>query len=267
PLSLVRNTRRGGQMHFGVLDTTHPGAQGYLRRFFRTIVREWGWRQIDLDGLVVWSLEGYRYRPNTTAIEADRIGLQIIRETVGEGVVLQLNAGFLELSSVGLVDVALIADPSHAFSSTQEAGYRVAEHYYMDHNFFVNDPGPVCVQSELTSTAPEEHGRPEPVSLKHAQISIVLSALWPGSRFGLGDDLSNLGTEPERLALVTNPDLLRMVKLGHSAKPLDLMSYLPGDKQPSLFFLREDARQSMLAVFNWTKQTRSHALPLVHLGL
>ena len=160
PLSLLRNAPQGGKMHFGFLDTTHPGAQDYLRRIFRTMVREWGWRQIDLDGLVIWSLEGYRYRPNTTAIEADRMALQIIRQTVGEGVVLQLNAGFLELSAVGLVDVALIADPSHLFSSTQEAGYRVAQHYYMDHNFFVNDPGSVCVQSELTSTAAEENGRP-----------------------------------------------------------------------------------------------------------
>jgi len=269
PLSLLRNdpVHRGRKMHFGFLDTTHPGAQAYLRRIFRTMAREWGWRQIDLDGITDWSIEGYRYRPNTTAIEADRIALQIIRETVGEDVVLHLNAGFLELSSVGLVDVALIADPSHAFSSTKQAGYRVPEHYYMDHNFFVNDPGPVCVQSELTSTAAEENGRPEPVSLEHAQMSIVLSALSPGARFGLGDDLPNLGTEPERLALVTNPDLLQMVKLGRSARPLDLMSYHPQDEQPSIFFLREDARQSMLAVFNWTKQTRSHTLQLADLGL
>jgi len=267
PLSLVRNARRGGKMHFGFLDATHPGAQDYLRRIFHTMVREWGWQQIDLDGLVIWSIEGYRYRPNTTAIEADRIAMQIIRETVGEGVVLHLNAGFLELSSVGLVDVALIADPSHAFSSTKEAGSRIAEHYYMDHNFFINDPGPVCVQSELTSTATEENGPPEPVSLEHAQMSIVLSALWPGARFGLGDDLPNLGTEPDRLTLVTNPDLLQMVKLGRSARPLDLMTFQPEDGQPSIFFLREDARQSMLAVFNWTKQARSHVLHLADLGL
>lgn len=267
PLSLLRNAPQGGKMHFGFLDTTHPGAQDYLRRIFGIMAREWGWRQIDLDGLVIWSLEGYRYRPNTTAIEADRMALQIIRQTVGEDVVLELNAGFLELSAVGLVDTALIADPSHMFSSTKEAGYRVAQHYYMDHNFFVNNPGSVCVQSELTSTAAEENGRPEPVSLEHAQISIVLSALSPGARFGLGDDLPNLGTEPDRLALVTNSELLQMVKLGRSAKPLDLMTYRPEDEQPSLFFLREDARQSMLAVFNWTKQTRSHVLPLSGLGL
>ena len=137
----------------------------------------------------------------------------------------------------------------------------------MDHNFFANDPGPVCVQSELTSTAAEENGPPEPMSLQHAQMSIVLSALWPGARFGLGDDLPNLGAEPERLALVTNPDLLQMVKLGHSARPLDLMSFQPEDEQPSIFLLRESTRQSMAAVFNWTKQKRSHVLSLAELGL
>src|SRR5439155_16638749 len=54
---------------------------------------------------------------------------------------------------------------------------------------------------------------------------------------------------------------------GRSARPLDLMSYRPEDEQPSIFFLREDGRQSMLAVFNWTKQTRSHVLHLADLGL
>ena len=72
--------------------------------------------------------------------------------------------------------------------------------------------------------------------------------------------------EPDRLALVTNTDVLQMVKLGRSAKPLDLMTYRPEDEQPSIFFLREGARQSMLAVFNWTEHARSHILPLAELG-
>src|SRR6267154_3907389 len=97
-------------------------------------------------------------------------------------------------------------------------------------------PGAVCVQRELTSTLPEDGGRPEPLRLESAQASIVLSALWPGSRFALGDDLTNLGAEPERLALVTNPDLLQILKLGWGAKPLDLMTYRPEDDSPVYSF-------------------------------
>ena len=45
------------------------------------------------------------------------------------------------------------------------------------------------------------------------------------------------------------------------------MSYAPSDQQPSLFYLRESSRQSILTVFNWTEHATSHNLPLSSLGL
>jgi hypothetical protein len=85
--------------------------------------------------------------------------------------------------------------------------------------------------------------------------------------FEIGDDLPTLGADPDRVALVTNPDLLTMAKLGRAAMPLDLLSYRSEDELPSVFLLREDARQSMLAVFNWTEQPRSHSLAISDLQL
>ena len=35
---------------------------------------------------------------------------------------------------------------------------------------------------------------------------------------------------------------------------------------PSIFFLREDERQSMLVVFNWTDTANSHTLSLREMG-
>ena len=49
------------------LDTTHPGAQEYLRQTYRTLAREWGVRFIKLDFMDTTAIEGYRYRPNTTS--------------------------------------------------------------------------------------------------------------------------------------------------------------------------------------------------------
>lgn len=267
PLWLIRKHPGGPPLNGYSLDTTHPEVQKYLRRIFRTMVHEWGWRQIDLDGIFAWAVEGYRHRRNTTALEAYRIGLQIIRETVGNDVRLSLNGGLL-LSSVGFVDTALTSDDRfHTFFSTKRAGPGIAGHYYMHRNFFANDPDAFCVQREVPVMDVREGAVPGPLRLESAQASIVLSALVPGARFAIGDDLPNLGMEPERLALVTNPDLLQMVKLGRSARPLDLMTYLPEDEQPSIFFLREDPRQSMLAVFNWTERPRSHIFHPAELGL
>ncbi|MGO9084888.1 MAG: PKD domain-containing protein [Candidatus Sulfotelmatobacter sp.] len=97
-------------------------------------------------------------------------------------------------------------------------------------------------------------------------MSIVLAAT-TGGMFEIGDDLPSLNTDPERLKLLTNKDLLQMVKLGKASRPLDLLDYSPEDLQPSITFLRQDDRQSMLTVFNWTEQPRSHEFSLADLGL
>src|SRR5437867_4735131 len=59
PLWLIRKRPHGPPLNGYALDATHPGAQEYLRGIFRTMVREWGWRHIDLDGIDIWAIEGY----------------------------------------------------------------------------------------------------------------------------------------------------------------------------------------------------------------
>src|ERR1700722_13225630 len=76
-----------------------------------------------------------------------------------------------------------------------------------------------------------------------------------------------LGSEKERKVLGENRDLLNMAKVGRVHTPVDLMSYEPEDEQPSVFFLRQSNRQSMLTIFNWTNCARSHPLKLADLGL
>src|SRR6185437_13643305 len=45
------------------------------------------------------------------------------------------------------------------------------------------------------------------------------------------------------------------------------MSYSAADGQPSVFFLPESARQSILTVFNWTEGPTHHVIRLADLGL
>jgi hypothetical protein len=104
------------------------------------------------------------------------------------------------------------------------------------------------------------------VSLSEAQAAIILSAV-SGGMYEIGDDLPMLGAEKDRLDLVKNQDLLNMAKLSRAATPIDLLSYEGEDGEPSIFFLREDPRQSILAVFNWTEQPRTHSIRMADLGL
>jgi alpha-galactosidase len=245
------------------LDTTHPGAQEYMRDTYRTLAREWGVRFIKLDFMDTTAIEGYHYRPNTTALEAQRIGLQVIRDAVGIEVILDKD-GSPMLNPVGLVDTGRIsADTGHSFERTKNAASGIAARFYMQRNFFVDDPDAFNV----TATHLMEHANERSsISLGAAEASIALSAV-SGGMYEIGDDMPVLGSEKDRLALVENRELLNMAKVGRASTPLDLMTYEPEDGQPSIFLLRHDQREAILTVFNWTNAVRSHALGLADLGL
>jgi len=245
------------------LDTTHPGAQEYLRETYRKLVREWGVRFIKLDFMDTSTIEGYHYRPNTTALEAQRIGLQVIRDAVGDEVILDKD-GSPMLNPVGLVDTGRIsADTGHSFARTKEAASGIAARFYMQRNFFIDDPDAFNV----TATHLMEHAHEQSsITRGAAEASIALSAV-SGGMYEIGDDMLILGSEKDRLALVENRELLNMSKVGRASTPVDLMTYEPQDEQPSIFILQEDQRQAILTVFNWTKTVRSHTLQLADLGL
>jgi alpha-galactosidase len=247
-----------------VLDTTNPGAQEYLRQTYTTL-RDWGVRFIKMDFMDDTAIEGAYFRPNTTAMEAQRIGLQIIRSAVGEGVVLDKD-GSAMLNPVGIVDAGRISqDTGHTFGATRDAASGVAARYYMNRNFFISDPDAFTVSTQTVDDQ-SWHGGQRPLTLDEAKVSIALAAV-SGGMFEIGDDLPTLGASPERLALVKNTDLLDMARLGRASTPVDLLSYAPSDQQPSVFLLKENGRQAMLTVFNWTEESRTRSIDLTRLGL
>jgi alpha-galactosidase len=263
PILIGYVDRRADRLY--VLDTTNPAAQAYLHQTFRTLTREWGIRYIKLDFMDYTAIEGYYYRPHTTALEAQHIGLKIIREAVGPDVLLDKDGSEM-LNPVGFVDEGRIApDTGHSFAASKDAAPNIAARFYMNGNFFMNDPDAFSVSKEVEPQQ-EWHESKSALTLNEAQVQIVLAAL-AGGMYEIGDDLPTLGSDPERLALVENQEILDMNRLGRAALPLDLMTFRPEDEEPSVFFLREDTRQSMLAVFNWSDRPTSHAFTLGDLGL
>ncbi len=271
---LVRNAA-GAPIHLGwanshrdrlyVLDTTNPAAQQYLRQTYKTLVNNWGIRYIKLDFMDDSAVEGIRYRPNTTALQAQKIGLEIIRSTVGDNILLDKDGSSM-LAPVGYVDYGRIAqDTGHTFEATREAAPAVAARYYMNRNFFVSDPDAFTISTQTVKDHAWNGGK-VPLTLDEAKASIALSAV-SGGMFEIGDDLPTLGSNAERLALAQNPDLLAMVSLGKASTPIDLMTFQAEDSQPSIFFLKEDARQSILTVFNWTDLPNSKTIEFSRLGL
>ncbi len=271
---LVRNAN-GQPIHAGtviddqdplfVLDTTNPGAQEYLHKTYSTLVNEWGVRFIKMDFMDDSAIEGYHFKPNTTALEAQQIGLKIIRDAVGDDCYLDKD-GSPMLNAVGYVDYGRISqDTAHTFGASKEAASGIAARFYMNRNFFVADPDAFTVSTEMLEDQ-SWHKTIYPASLDDARISMALAAV-SGGMLEIGDDLPLLSKEPERLALIENQDLINMVRLGQASVPLDLMSYEKEDEQPSIFFLKEDSRQSILTVFNWTEIERKRSIDLSAAGL
>jgi alpha-galactosidase len=254
-----------GKDQLYVLDVTNPGAQAYLRKTYRTLVRQWGIHYIKLDFMDDSAIEGYYYKPHTTAMEAQRTGLAIIRDAVGPDVYLDKD-GSAMLNPVGYVDYGRISqDTGHSFGASRDAATGIAARYYMDRNYFVSDPDAFTVSRQRITDQTWHEGK-QPLTLDEAQVSIALAAV-AGGMLEIGDNLTSLEGAPRRLALIENRDLIDMVRLGKPSVPEDLMSYSAADRQPSVFFLRESARQSILTVFNWTGHETHHDIKLADLGL
>ena len=247
-----------------VLDVTNPGAQAYLSQVYSTL-RDWGVRFIKLDFMDDSAVEGAYYRRGTTALEAQRIGLGIIREAVGDEVVLDKD-GSPMLNPVGTVDAGRISqDTGHTFEASRDAASGTAARYYMNRNFFISDPDAFSVSTQTV----DDHGwhsNSVPLTFDVAKVSIALSAV-SGGMYEIGDDLPTLGESPERMALVKNQDLLNMARIGRASIPLDLMTYATDDGQPSEFLLRESPRQTILTVFNWSGKESTRSISLAALGL
>jgi alpha-galactosidase len=228
-----------------ILDATNPGAQEYLRQTYRTLTRDWSIRYIKLDFMDDSAIEGVRYRPNTTALEAQRIGLQIIRDTVGNDVLLDKD-GSPMLNPVGIVDAGRIsADTGHSFDDTKASATGIAARYWMNRNFFLSDPDAFNISSQ--KPAGEDH----PLTLDEAKVSIALAAV-SGGMFEIGDDLPTLSLDPDRLALVENRELINMARWGHASVPFDLMTFPPEQGRPSEFVLQEGPARAIVTLFNWS---------------
>ena len=257
---VIHRRSQGSLDRLFVLDATNPAAQDYLRQTYATLAKDWGIRYIKLDFMDDSAIEGYYYKPNTTALEAQRIGLQVIRDAVGDNVLLDKD-GSPMLNPVGLVDTGRISqDTGHKFTASRDAAPGVAARFFMNHNYYLADPDAFTVSGQTVADQ-DWHGGVDPLTLDEAKVSIALAAI-AGGMYEIGDDLPILGAAANRLALVKNEDLLNMARLARSSLPLDLMSYTPADGMPSIFLLHESKRQSILTVFNWTENQSDHKLDL-----
>ncbi|HLH70155.1 MAG TPA: alpha-galactosidase [Candidatus Dormibacteraeota bacterium] len=216
-----------------VLDASRPAVRDHLRRLFARL-RSAGVRYFKVDFLYAGAYAG---------LAALRAGLTAIREGAGDAYLLACGAPLLPV--VGLVEGCRIgadtATPLYDFETGASrptvfgeevmavARNTAARHFL--HPWFQLDPDVALVGGNL--------------SLSQARQLVTVVAL-SGGPFLAGDDLNRL--PPERLALLTNPEVLALVG-GRPATP----DWEPDDHDlPPTHWRRGD----VLAIFNWCAQER-----------
>ncbi|MBQ9744558.1 MAG: alpha-galactosidase [Clostridia bacterium] len=132
-----------------ILDMTHPGAQEYIRTVFTVMRHEWQIKYFKLDAIVWAALPfGHRYDDTKTAVEAYRMGMDIICDSVGvESFVLGGNSPMWP--SIGCVNGMRVTNDNCRswYQFTQLA--RECFHRNWQHNrLWINDPDTVLLQNE-----------------------------------------------------------------------------------------------------------------------
>ena len=153
------NPMWGGKVY--ALDTTHPGTQGYLAEIYSSL-KKMGYRFFKCDFLYAATLPAARHNPHTTRAEALRIGLEIIRNAIGDDSFL-LGCGCPIMPAVGIVDgmrigmdvapiwdnwlMARLLDDRNALC-THHNIVNTINRAFMHKRLFLNDPDCLLVRSD-----------------------------------------------------------------------------------------------------------------------
>jgi len=198
PLQVWENQFWGGKIY--ALDPTHPEAKQWLYQLFHRVVNEWGYDYVKID-FVFFAARGGVYHLPLSPIEACRLGLETIREGVGEERFI-LGCGAPLGPSVGVVDGMRIGqDVSVRWESILPCIRATANRFFFHRRVWFNDPDCLVV-------------RP-PLNLQQAQMWASIVSLSGGMNL-FSDRLIQLPEERIRLLQRTLP------VYGVPARPFDM---------------------------------------------
>jgi alpha-galactosidase len=240
------------------LDVSHPEVQEWLRELFFVLGEEWGYEFFKLDFLYAAALEGRRYDPSMSRAQALRVGLEIIRETVGEKFIL--GCGCPLGPAVGLVDGMRIGPDVATYwryfqrdlsaAATENALRNTVARFFMHRRLWTSDPDCVLVRSRAEESD---------LTLNEMRSLVTIVGLCGGMVMS-GDDLASI--HPSRL------NYLRAILPPHggAAIPLDLFD----NELPRLLSLpvhTDHGRWLIAAFINWEDRTVRTVIEFAHLGL
>lgn len=263
-----------------VLDGSHPEVQTWLEQLFRTVVNDWGYKYLKLDFLHAGAVEGKRYNPAMTSLEALREGLRAIRRGAGDRAYIQQAIGPW-LAPVGILNESRMSMDTEFRLS---AGRTTSDISWFNWQYAVwyirNNIAGYFARGNLFHMLPGEGIRFGPWSFQEAKTLMAAYAL--NGALWLAGDLTTLS--PELVDLLNNRAILDLITSGQAARPVDLFDkpdYFAGigvmsvfgDGQrltyralPNIWYIPGKDRQ-WVGLFNWRNHSSTITLPVTKLGL
>lgn len=250
-----------------ILDMSNPEVMKFLKETFRNLYHKFYCRYFKLDFLNIAAREGNRFRSDFTGIESLRAGLKAIQTALGPSS-FTTAAGAPTWAVAGLVNACRAGpDISHDWEDIKTAADAIATRFYLHRRFFILDPDAMVVTpSNPTNKIPGRKETPRPLSLDEARVSTTVAVL-TGGVLQLGDSPMDLSQYPERLALVTNPELIKINRKGKIARPVDLMDFLSESDIPAFWHIHENNDSEILAIFNWGDTPENFTLSPEKIGI
>ncbi len=240
------------------LDVSNPEVQAWLQETFLVLSEEWGYDLLKLDFLYAAAADGQRHNPRMTRAQALRRGLEIIRETVGEK--LLLGCGCPLGPAVGVVDAMRIgADVAPYWRHYQKdlsapavenALRNTVARFFTHRSLWLNDPDCVLVRSRTEDSD---------LTLSEVRTLVTIVGLCGGLVMS-GDDLASVSASRLRYLKSILPPC------GEPAIPVDLFD----NEVPRTLLLPVESQHGswvVAAFVNWEDRTVHTAIEASQIGL
>lgn len=233
-----------------VYDPTVPAVRReHIERVYRTLVRDYGYRYLKLDGLpvtvAVYSENRSRLRdPETTGEEVVRLGLETVRKAAGRDCFLLGSWGTCPAAAGILNGCRIGGDVRAEWRGVQKALEATLGWYFTHNVMWYADPDVFCVR--------------EPLTIDQARAWASLLGL-TGQMTLNSDDLPALSSE--------RVDIIRRVMPTADIAPVDLFPRKRPVSRIALHIVRPWETWDVVGVFNWDAEQRTFRLDLPKLGM
>lgn len=246
------------------MDITHPGAQVALRNAIQKYV-DWGFDYLKLDFIDMGMYEGQHYDPSVNGVQAYRIGMGIIRDTVlAAGRPIYINESIAPLLPAAFAHGRRTACDTtigvNGYSGIERQAFNTAASWWTNGTLYAyNDPDMIMPENFA-------QGFWYKYSQKEGK-QLATTVAMGGGHWLVGDNFPFLSEE--RMAVLENEELLGIVKKGKAAKPVSMPNvYHKGERPSSVLYLTDDRGDVYVGLTNWSaKDEARFTVDFSELGL